>query len=184
MKKYFNLLFVGVLASLVLYSCRDNNDDANDIDSDTYSVVYDVFGNFEYDSNNNIWKIKREFIRNIPNSDVVMIYQKVGEDGNNPVWEALPTEFDANDNAHIPTNGKLRYTYDFTTQDFRVVMKANFNITTHASNTPEFRNTFMNNRTFRIVVVPASFGNNRANYKKSLNKVMQELNITSVKVLK
>lgn len=184
MKKYFNLLFMGVLASLVLYSCRSNNDDANDIDSDTYSVAYDITGNFEYDSNNNIWKVKREFIRNIPNSDVVMIYQKVGEDGGIPVWEALPTEFDASESNLIPTDGRLRYTYDFTNQDFRVVMKANFDITAHANNSPNFRNIFMNNQTFRVVIVPASFGNNRSNYKKSLNKVMQELNIKSVKVLK
>lgn len=182
MKKYFNLLFIGVLTSLILWSCS-RDDDANYTDNDTYSVAYDVSGNFQIKDNE--WTLGGEFTRPIPNSDVVMIYQKTDVTSNgNPVWEALPTEFDSSDSNLIPTGGRLRYTYDFTNQDFRVLMKANFDITAHANNSPNFRNVFMNNQTFRIVVVPASFGNNRSNYKKSLNKVMQELNIKSVKVLK
>lgn len=181
MKKYFNLLFIGVLASLILWSCNRDNDDANYTDNDTYSVAYDVSGNFQYDNSDNLWKLGGNFNRPIPTSDVVMVYKRVEVRNGADIWEPLPVVYHANEYKEIPAGKQLKYTFDFSNSDFRIIAGGDFDL---SSQSVAFHNGYLNNQTFRIVVVPASFGNNRSNYKKSLNKIMQELNIKSVKVLK
>lgn len=181
MKNYLKLCFMALLGSVLLWSCN-NDRNANDIDNDTYPVAYDISGNFQYDSSDKLWKLGGNFNRNIPNSDVVMVYKKVEVNNGQNVWEPLPVVYHANEYQEIPVGKQLKYSFDFTTSDFRIIAGGDFDLNGQST---AFYNGYINNQTFRVVVVPASFGAKKENINYSnLNEVMRKLNIQESSVIK
>lgn len=105
--------------------------------------------------------IYQKFTPRIFSSDVVLIYRLSGTiDSNTPIWQLIPrTIFQAN-------GRELDYDFDFSKEDFTIFARGNYDL----SLTPQY----LNNQTFRIVIVPGNFSTaiNKNNYfavTKALN---------------
>lgn len=85
-----------------------------------------------------------------------------------PIWQLIPRTI------HFSNGDELDYDFDFSKADF--VISANGNYTLSA------RPEYVNNQTFRIVIVPASFSKtlNTNNYAE----VMNALNINESQIQK
>lgn len=156
MKKYFSLLLVAFLSFTVLSCVEDDNNDYNYTDYDTYPVAYDLKNvSFSYDSTDDYYYIYREFNSSLVESDVVLIYRQSGTDSGNPVWQLIPRTI------YLDSGDELDYDYDFTKNDFKIWTLSTLDL---YSQTTTFKNTYLNNQTFRIVIVPASTGTAKINY--------------------
>lgn len=167
-------MMLGLLA-VFLVSC----DKDDDVDYDTYSVVYDVRENLVNSTGSNIdfvYGVYKKFETPLNNSDVVLIYRQDTSSGT-AVWKLLPKTYYFED-------GELDYHFDFTANDIQIFADANFNLTTQSN---AFKNQYLNNQIFRIVLVPASFGNknNKVDYN-DYESVIKYYNIneTNVSVIK
>lgn len=166
-----------VLLAVFFVSC--NNDDDNYVDNDTYPVVIDIRENFVNSTDTNttdyLYGVYKEFSSSLANSDVVLIYRQDTSSGT-AVWKLLPKTY-------YLTQGALDYHFDFTTNDIQIYADANFNMT---SQDTAFKNTYLNNQTFRVVFVPASFGKNATVDLQDYDSVIRFYNIddTNVQVLK
>lgn len=153
MKKYFSLLLVAFLSFTVLSCVEDDNNDYNYTDYDTYPVVYDYKNvSFNYDSDG--YYIYKSLPQSLIESDVILIYRQSGTDSGNPVWQLIPRTLYLDE-------GELDYDYDFTAYDFQITVGGTIDL---YNQTTTFKNTYLNNQTFRIVIVPASTGTAKINY--------------------
>lgn len=170
MKKFFSLLFLSVFA-LFLVSC-DTDDDNNYQDNDTYAQVIDITETFVKSSDSDyLYGVYKQFTSPLYSTDVVLIYRRDSSSGT-AVWKLLPKTyyFDA---------GEMDYTFDFTVNDIQIYADANFNLTAQDTS---FKNTYLNNQTFRVVLIPAS---GRANVKyEDYDAVIKYYNIDDSKVVK
>ncbi len=144
MKKYVSLFLLS-LFGLILLSCDTNNNDDNDYD--TYSVIYDITDNFKAGTP---YSISRSFNSAIPDSDVILVYRLSATDNGAAVWQLLPRTLYLDE-------GELDYDYDFTKYDVLIRAGGTINLDSQSST---FKNAYLNNQTFRIVIVPASYGRN------------------------
>lgn len=97
----------------------------------------------------------------IYDSDVVLIYRLSGTiNSNTPIWQLIPRTL-------FLTQGELDYDFDFSKEDFTIYAGGTYNLAL----TPQY----LNNQTFRIVILPGSFSAtlNTSNYAD----VMSALNI-------
>ena len=82
-------------------------------------------------------------------SDNVLVYRMTGTiDSSTPIWQSIPRTLYLNE-------GELDYDFDFSRADFTIYAGGNFDIAT----TPQY----LDNQTFRIVVIPGYFSNKNAN---------------------
>ena len=161
-------MMLGLLA-VFLVSC-DNNDDYVG-DGDTYSVISDATGTF---NNGNNYTLIADI--DINSSDVVLVYRNINSNTNNPaVWQLLPkTEY-------LTGGRELDYNFLFNTSKIEIFTESNFDQSTM---TASEANQYLNNQTFRMVLVPASFGKN-ANVKyEDYESVIKFYNIDDSKVRK
>ena len=131
-------------------SCDTRNDDVIVQDNDTYPVVLDLNNvSFSNDAENG-YNINRSFTKPLISTDVVLIYRKAGSasDGS-PVWQSLPRTLYLND------GNELDYDFDFSRNDIMIYANGNYDISTTMQ--------YLNNQTFRVVLVPASAGGKNAN---------------------
>lgn len=101
-------------------------------------------------------------------SDVILIYRLSGTiDSNTPIWQPIPRTL------FLP-QGELDYDFDFSREDFTIYAGGNYNLNL----TPQY----LNNQTFRIVIVPGNFSTlvDKNNY----NAVISELNINENQIKK
>ena len=171
MKKYVSLFLLS-LFSLLLFSCDSNDND----DYDTYSVVYDVTDNFTAGTP---YYISRTFNNAIPDSDVVLVYRLSATDNGASVWQLLPRTLYLDE-------GELDYDFDFTKYDVLIKAGGTIDLDNQSSS---FKNAYLNNQTFRIVIVPASYGrsaNGSGIDYSDYNSVIKTygINDKNVKVLK
>ena len=169
MKKYFTVMLMAIF-TITAVSCDNRNDDVIVQDNDTYSVVLDINNvNFTYNAEDG-YHISRSFTKPLFNSDVVLIYRKAGSasDGS-PVWQSIPRTL------YLADGKELDYDFDFTKNDIMIYANGNYDIST----TP----TYLNNQTFRVVLVPASPGakNNSVDYT-DYNSVIKYFNIDDSKI--
>ncbi|SFI22228.1 hypothetical protein [Halpernia frigidisoli] len=147
MKKIFSLAIVGLLAFSVVSCDRNNNDVVDQVQgTDTYSTAYDL-NNVSFVKNaSGIYAISRNFNSALIESDVVLIYRKSStlSDGT-AVWQSIPRTL-------FLTQGELDYDFDFSRLDILIKAGGTFD--------PALAPTYINNQTFRIVVVPAKTGKN------------------------
>lgn len=134
--------------SLFIFSC-DNSDDVV-VDNTVYAQVRDVTGSFN--STNN-YRLTQGL--DIPTTTVVLVYRNVGSgSGSNAIWQLIPKTFYLDDNVSFPANRELDYNFDFTTQDVEIRTEANFNQSSQMTNAEMAQ--YLNNQTFRIVLIPGS----------------------------
>lgn len=158
---------IAILAVIGMFSVQSCT--TQDIDNDTISEVFELKNvNFVYNATNDEYKIYQTFNPNIFASDVVLIYRLSDAiDSNTPVWQLIPRTL-------FLTQGELDYDFDFSKEDFTIYAGGNYNL----SLTPQY----LNNQTFRIVIVPGSFSTsiNKNNYLE----VMNTLNLKEAQVQK
>ena len=156
--------------SIVAISCDNRDDDVIVQDNDNYSVVLDI-NNVNFSNNaQDGYFISRSFTKPLFNTDVVLIYRKVDttNDGS-PVWQSIPRTL------YLTNGNELDYDFDFSKFDIMIYANGNYDIST----TPQF----LNNQTFRVVLVPASKGSKNANVDYSdYNSVIKYFNIDDSKV--
>lgn len=135
MKKIITLL--AVIGMFSFQGCTTNTD------NDTISEVFELKGvNFAYNATDG-YNIYQKLTPKIYASDVVLIYRLSGTiDSNTPVWQLIPRTL-------FLSQGELDYDFDFTQEDFTIYAGGNYDL----SLTPQY----LNNQTFRIVIVPGSF---------------------------
>lgn len=161
MKKFFPFLMIAFIGLFVM-SCDNRNDViSNPQDNDTYSVVIDI-KNANFQLVNNNYVLKRTFQNQLFDSDVVLIYRQGGTDAGNPVWQLIPRTL------YLPQNQELDYDFDFTKKDVNIYADGTYDLAT----TPQY----INNQTFRVVIVPASFKNANIDFN-DYNSVIKHFNI-------
>ncbi len=100
--------------------------------------------------------------------DVVLIYRLAGTiDSNTPIWQSIPRTL-------YLSQGELDYDFVFSQEDFTIYAGGTYNLAL----TPDY----LNNQTFRIVIVPGdlSASVNKNNY----NDVISALNLKESQVKK
>ena len=147
MKKIISLL--AVVGMFSFQSCTTSDPY---VDNDTISEVFELKAiNFAYTAADG-YTIYQKFTPHIFASDVVLIYRLSGSiDSNTPLWQLIPRTLFLN-------QGELDYDFDFSKEDFTIYAGGNYDL----SSTPQY----LNNQTFRIVIVPGSFAAslNTSNY--------------------
>ena len=154
--------------SLFMFSC-DNNDDVVQ-DYDTYSQMRDVSGSLT--STNN-------FAVNVPitiqNTDVVLVYRNVSN-----VWQPLPKNYYLDNVATLPTGRELEYNFVFDKNQVQIRTESNFNQETQM--TAGEVSQYLNNQTFRVVLVPASSAKTTAVDLKDYNAVVNYYQLDESKI--
>lgn len=106
-------------------------------------------------------------------SDVILIYRLNGTiDAATPIWQQIPRTL-------YTSQGELDYDFDFSKEDFTIYAGGNYNL----SLTPEF----LNNQTFRIVIIPGYFSTAGKSAKpdySDYNAVIKKYNIDDSNVKK
>lgn len=134
------------------------------------AVIAEVFElnnvNFSYNATDG-YNIYRTLNPVIFQSDVILIYRLTGTiNPTTPVWQQIPRTL-------YTSKGELDYDFDFSKQDFTIYAGGNYDL----SLTPEF----LNNQTFRIVIVPGAFSSTGKSTAKpdysDYNAVIKRYNI-------
>jgi hypothetical protein len=85
-----------------------------------------------------------------------------------PIWQLIPRTL-------FLTQGELDYDFDFSKVDFTIYAGGTFNIAA----VPQF----INNQTFRIVIIPGYFSKNATIDFNDYNAVIKAFNIDDSKVI-
>jgi hypothetical protein len=165
MKKILTLL--AVVGMFSLQSCTVT-DDAVYVDNDTISEVFELRNvNFDYNATDG-YNIYHKLNPQIFASDVVLIYRLAGTlDSSTPIWQLIP-------NTIITSRGELNYDFDFSKEDFTIYADGNYDL--------ELTPQFLDNQTFRIVIVPASFSTSID--KNNFEAVMSALKVNENQIQK
>jgi hypothetical protein len=102
-------------------------------------------------------------------SDVVLIYRLSGTiNSTTPIWQLIPRTI------FLSQGNELDYDFDFSKEDFTIYARGNYDL--------EMTPQYLDNQTFRIVIVPGSFSTNlnTANYES----VMATLKINENQIKK
>lgn len=160
MKRVFT--FLAIIGLMAFSSC--NNDD--DFDSDTIAEVFELRNvNFSFSAADG-YTIFRPLSPRIFDSDVILIYRLSGTiDGKTPIWQQIPRTLFLNE-------GELDYDFDFSKEDFTIYAGGTYNLAL----TPQY----INNQTFRIVIVPGYFAKTLKD--TDYFSVMKALNLNESKV--
>lgn len=143
MKKYFLLSAMSLMTLGAVVSCDNSTTDpVGYTDNDTYSVAYDRTGSLTKAGG---YALTFTFPKANYPSDVVLVYRLKSVTNGQKVWEQIPRTIYNN-------SGELDYDFDFTVNDVEIFAQGNYDIST----TPEY----LNNQTFRVVVVPADAAKN------------------------
>lgn len=137
-------LVLAFIGAIMFNSCTTENIIAEDIqDNDTVAEVFELRG-VNFVLTGGVYEIYRQLNPNILSSDQILIYRMSGTvNSSTPIWQLIPrTIFLSNGN-------ELDYDFDFTRVDFSITASGNFNLATR----PEY----LNNQTFRIVIIPGYF---------------------------
>lgn len=141
MRTIISFLMIGIF-SVASLSCK-SDDDINYIDYDTFSVVYDI-KNQDFALVNGGFQIAKTFNTPLYDSDVLLVYKQIGTTNNNsPIWQQIPITL------YLTDGNELDYNFDFSRYDFVIYAGGTFDLT---------NSSYIKNQTFRVVVVPASFG--------------------------
>ncbi|HBR12059.1 MAG TPA: hypothetical protein DD740_07605 [Chryseobacterium sp.] len=180
MKKFWPLLIL-LISSLFIISCdnSDDNDSNNNNVNVDYPAVFDLppinlQQNGKYD-----YATKNDF-SGMLNQDFILVYRK-NQENNVPFWEPLPLKIFINN----ISNNEINYSFNFITNNVEIhlSLSPNFNFDLLTAN---FESTYIKNQTFRVVLVPAVYGNKNANaadlHKMSYEDVIKKYNINDSNV--
>ncbi|OCA71919.1 hypothetical protein BBH99_13270 [Chryseobacterium contaminans] len=178
MRKILPLILLAGLGFLT-YSCDNSNDDPVVVnpgkDNDTFPIMMDATGAFTAANN---YTLTADI--NIQATDVVLVYRKEGN-----MWQQIPKTYYIDDVTGLPTNRELDYNFKFNSSEVNVETKANFNQGTQMTSAETAK--YLNNQTFRIVLVPADPAKKTAKASNSVdfsdyNAVVKYYNIDESKV--
>ena len=117
-------------------------------DSATSREVFEL-KNVNFTNSGNGYQIYQTLNPKIYASDVILIYRLSDQINNTtPVWQPIPRTL-------FLTQGELDYDFDFSKQDFTIYAGGTYNLNLTPS--------YINNQTFRIVIVPGAFSNRSVN---------------------
>lgn len=142
MKRLFSILSLAIL--FIFSACTGDDGPPGPVgppgpDSEVFELR-----NVNFTLNNNQYSISRPLDPQILGSDNILIYRLSGTiNSTTPIWQLIPKTLFLSDMR------ELDYTYDFSRIDFTIIAAGNYNIAT----TPEY----INNQTFRIVIIPGYF---------------------------
>ncbi len=166
MKKLFPFLLL-FITSFILFNCKEDDEVQVQVD---YPAVYDLRNvNFSYNATDG-WTYGQSFKNPLLDQDYVVIFRQTGTSGNAPVWQQIPRTLYLN-------QGELDYDFDFSKNDFMIYAGGTYDLST----TPQY----LNNQTFRVVLVPAVYGKNATleDLKKlSYEEIIAKYNIDESKV--
>ena len=141
-----------------------NNDDDN-VDNDTIPYAFQFTDNLGRVANNE-YNIKSTFQfeinDNLRDDETVLVYRLTGYVNlSTPVWQLIPRTI------YFDNGEELDYDYDFSKVDFIITARGSYNLL----DTPNY----INNQTFRVVIIPSSLqvSINKNNY----SEVMKALNL-------
>lgn len=165
MKKSFKL--IAVLFLILMSSCSGPEgppglDGKDGLIAQVFELKNVNFGYSDLDG----YTISNSLIPSLYPSDVLLIYRMSSTiSSSTPVWQLIPRTL------FVP-QGELDYDYDFSKEDFVIYAGGNYDLSTTPS--------YLNNQTFRIVIVPGSFSAsiNKNNY----NEVLAALNLSDSQV--
>ncbi|MBS1573249.1 MAG: hypothetical protein JST62_12705 [Bacteroidetes bacterium] len=167
MKKYFFLSALAVFSLSTIVSCERTTDVVQAQDNDTYSQMKDVTGTLNA---TNSYTISQNI--SILSTDVVLVYRNINSNTNGgKVWQLLPKT------SYLSGGRELDYNFLFNTQKVEIFTEANFDQSTMTSTE---KDTYLNNQTFRIVLVPASNKNANVDYN-DYNAVVKYFNLKEPK---
>ena len=122
------------------------------------SEVFELKGiNFTFNATDNEYSIYQKLTPKLFPGDVILIYRLSGTiNSTTPIWQPIPRTL-------FLTQGELDYDFDFSQEDFTIYAGGTYNLAT----TP----TYLNNQTFRIVIVPGDLVSslNTNNYLDVIN---------------
>jgi hypothetical protein len=143
-------LIVAFIGMVMLQSCTKEEViiQDNGVDYDTISEVFE-YSNVDFHSGNS-YSVVLDFPHTIYTSDMVLVYRLSGSDSSGDYWKPMPETYYFND-------GTLDFGYDndFTRYDAQVNL--------FGYDLPALSNGYKLNQVFRVVVIPAYFGNKSAN---------------------
>ena len=165
MKKIITIL--AVIGMFSLQGCTTTTD-SNYVDNDTIAEVFELKNiNFVFDSTDG-YIIYQKLTPTIYDSDVILIYRLAGTlNSNTPIWQPIPRTL-------FLSQGELDYDFDFSKEDFTIYAGGTYKF----SLTPQY----LNNQTFRIVIVPGSFAASVDTH--NYNAVMSALKIKENQIQK
>ncbi|AZI39315.1 hypothetical protein [Epilithonimonas vandammei] len=166
MKKLFPFLLL-FITSFILFNCKEDDEVQVQVD---YPAVYDLRNvNFSYNATDG-WSYGQSFKKPLLDQDYVVIFRQTGTSGNAPVWQQIPRTL-------YLDQGELDYDFDFSKNDFMIYAGGTYDLST----TPQY----LNNQTFRVVLVPAVYGKNATleDLKKlSYEEIIAKYNIDESKI--
>lgn len=169
MKKILSILVAGTFG-LMLSSCSRSDDRTvvkNQTNVSASAMVYEATGSF---SEANQYTLIYDFPRRLNYTDNVLVYKKKMIEDGLVVWEPIPKTL-------YIENGKfeLDYGFDFTVSDVKIFARGNYDISTKPQ--------YLQDQTFRMVVVPSLAGKVKINYD-NYEEVIKFYNIDDEKVSK
>lgn len=166
MKRIF--LFLAVVAMATTFSSCHGDDGAPG-PAGPDSEVFEL-RNVNFGLKNGEYSIYQTLDPTIDLADNILIYRMTGTiDSQTPIWQLIPRTL-------FVTQGELDYDYDFSREDLTIYAGGTYNLAL----TPEF----INNQTFRIVIVPGYLSNKSASPVdlKDYNAVVKYYNIDDSKI--
>lgn len=168
--KKITLLFV-FIGMITLQSCTVNEEQDN-VDYDTISEVFE-YSNVDLTSGNG-YSALLTFPHATYTSDMVLVYRLADYGSSGDVWKLLPETYYFND-------GTLDFGYDndFTRYDAQVSL--------FGYDLPNLSNAYKLDQVFRVVVIPAYFGNKTDAGKldfEDYNSVKEYYKLDTAKVTK
>jgi len=153
--------FLVALFGLTAFSCKDDDDQIY-VDYDTYPVVYDLT-NIDFELIDGTYSIYKTFENPMYPTDVLLVYIQNGTTSNgSPIWQQIPITF------YLSDGNEVDYNFDFSMNDVQIYAGGTFNLG---------GTSYVNNKTFRIVFVPASYGKNAEVDYSDYNSVIKYYDI-------
>ena len=155
------LLFFAVIGLTTLSSCDGDTGPQGPAGPD--SEVFELRNiNFQLNQNNE-YTIFQNLNPYINDADNILIYRMSGTiDSQTPIWQLIPRTL-------FLDEGELDYDFDFSAIDFTIYAGGTYNLAL----TPQF----IQNQTFRIVIVPGYFSKNASLDYNDYNAVVKAFNI-------
>lgn len=164
------LLLLTVVAAFAFQGCEGPEGPQGPQGGNIPNEMYELRNvNFGYNSTSGSYSIYEELVPQINQADVILIYRLVGTvNPTTPIWQSIPRTL------YLP-QGELDYDFDFTKTDFTIYAGGNFNLAL----TPEY----LNNQTFRIVILPGYYSKNAQPVDYSdYNAVIKAYNIDESRI--
>lgn len=156
---------LAIIGMVMLNACQ-----RDEVDNDTIAEVFEIKGvNFVLNAGQ--YEIYRPLNPNIFASDNILIYRLSGTvNSTTPIWQLIPRTL------FLP-QGELDYDYDFSKEDFTIYAGGNYNL--------NLTQSYINNQTFRIVIIPGSFGNRSSQPEdfSDYHSVLKRYNISDKKLI-